>query len=42
MILRAAATALAGVTGLYVLAWRLAVSLEETESTTSGLVVRLS
>ena len=42
MILRAAATALAGVTGLYVLAWRLAVSLDETEATATGLVVRLS
>ncbi len=41
MILRAAATALAGVTGLYVIAWRLAVSLDETDATTTGLVIRL-
>ena len=43
MILRATATALAGVTGLYVLAWRLAVSLDETDGATTGpLVARLS
>jgi hypothetical protein len=35
MILRAAVTTLAGVTGLYLLAWRIAVSLDE--KTEAGL-----
>ena len=43
MFIRSAATALAGATGLYVLVWRLAVSLDETEGALTGpLVVRLS
>ena len=42
MILRAAATTLIGVAGLYLLAWRIAVSLDEMVETDQGvLVVRL-
>jgi hypothetical protein len=39
MILRATATTVACVTGLYLLAWRIAVSLDQTVETDQGVLV---
>jgi hypothetical protein len=39
MILRATATTLAGATALYLLAWRIAVSIDQTLETDQGVVV---